>query len=143
MIEMYELKGSLKIELNGKVVLDKHNLVVNNGKAFGVSRLFSNAEFAVLSAIGLGAGTTAPAVTDTQLQSQLAVQAFDGPATRTSNSESATTTFGPGVGTGLVTEAGLFSGTGAGANMFSRSTFTGIPKGVGDTLAVTWTVTAP
>lgn len=136
-------KGSLKIVKNGEVVLEKHNLVVTAGKYFGVSRLISNSEFPALASIGVGSSSTAPDVSQADLIAGLANQVFDAAAVRNNNSVSMTTTFGPGVGTGTIAEAGLFNGTGAGKIMFSRSTFTGIPKGAGDTVSVTWTVTAP
>lgn len=140
--EDYKLRGDLLIQLNGKTVVDKKNLVVTTGKYFGVSRLIGG-EFAALASIGVGSSTTAPDVSQTDNQSPLANVVFDSAAVRNNNSISATTTFGPGVGTGTIAEAGLFNGTGSGKIMFSRSTFTGIPKGAGDTVSVTWTVTAP
>lgn len=139
----FQLRGDLVIRKNGVIVVDQKNLVVTAGKYFGVSRLISNSEFAALSAIGVGSSSTAPDVSQNDLLAQLAYQNFDAAAVRNNNSITATTTFGPGVGTGTITEAGLFNGTGAGKTMFSRSTFTGIPKGASDTVSVTWTVTAP
>lgn len=135
-------RGDLVIRKNGEVVEEIHNLVMTVGKNLGVSRLFSNTEFAVLSAIGIGSSATAAAVTQTALVASLAQVAFDSAAVRSGTSVSATTTFGPGIGTGSIQEAGLFNAT-SGGTMFSRSTFTAIPKAATDTVSVTWTVTAP
>jgi hypothetical protein len=143
-----EYKGELIIEkilLDGtrQKLLHKKNLVVTIGKNYGVSRLISNSANAVLTAIGVGSGTTAPAITDVGLGTQLARQAFDANPTQSANTVSMTTTFAAGVGTGTWGEAGLFWATGTATGvMFSRTTFTAIPKGAADTIAVTWNVTA-
>jgi len=49
-------------------------------------------------------------------------------------------TFGAGVGTGAVTEAGIFNASSAGT-MLCRTTFSVINKAAADTLGITWTVT--
>lgn len=133
--------GSLTIKKNGKIVLDHHNLVVTNGKNFAASRLVSNTEYPALAAIAVGSGVTAAAVGDVGLQNELGRQVFDSAPGRAGATVSMTSTFGPGVGTGTITEAGLFNAS-SGGNMFSRSTFSGIPKGALDTITVTWSVTA-
>ena len=48
--------------------------------------------------------------------------------------------FGPGVDTGTLREAGLFSLT-SGGTMFARQTFGDIVKAAGDTLVLTWQLT--
>lgn len=50
-------------------------------------------------------------------------------------------TFGVGVGTGALVEAGLFTDAGVGATLMAWQDFSVINKGAGDTLTVTWTVT--
>lgn len=50
-------------------------------------------------------------------------------------------TFGAGIGTGALIEAGLFTDAGAGATLMAWQDFSVINKGVGDTLTVTWTIT--
>lgn len=49
-------------------------------------------------------------------------------------------TFGAGVGTGALVEAGLFTGA-ADSTLMAWQDFSVINKGAGDTLTVTWTVT--
>lgn len=122
-------------------LVHKKNLVVTAGKAMGTSRLFSNTVYTVMSAIGVGTSSTAPALTDTALGGQLARLAFDAAFTQTANTASVTTTFPAGSATGTWAEAGLFSAV-SGGTMFSRTTFTAIPKGASDVIAVTWNVTA-
>lgn len=49
-------------------------------------------------------------------------------------------TFGPGVGTAAITEAGIFNAASAGT-MLARTAFPVINKGALDTLTLTWKVT--
>jgi hypothetical protein len=49
-------------------------------------------------------------------------------------------TFGPGVNTGAITEAGLFS-TSSGGTMYARNVFSVVNKGAGNTFVVTWMIT--
>jgi len=48
-------------------------------------------------------------------------------------------TFGAGVGTGALTEAGIFDASSAGT-MLCRTVFSVINKGAADTLTITWTI---
>jgi hypothetical protein len=144
-----ELKGELLIEKvlddgSREVLVHKKNLVVTTGKAMAAARLVGTS-LAALAAIAVGAGSTAPAITDTILGSLLVNKAFDSAATLSANTATMTATFAAGVATGTWTEAGLFNTTATtptAGTMFSRTTFTAIPKGASDTIAVTWNVTA-
>jgi hypothetical protein len=49
-------------------------------------------------------------------------------------------TFGPGVNTGAITEAGLFSAS-SGGTMFARKVFGVYTKEAGDTVVFTWQIT--
>jgi hypothetical protein len=52
-------------------------------------------------------------------------------------------TFGPGIGTGSVIEAGIFNtATQNSGDMYASASFDIIPKGVSDSLEVVWTMTA-
>jgi hypothetical protein len=62
--------------------------------------------------------------------------------TRATNVVTMVANFAAGVGTGSITEAGIFdSATQDGGNMWTYSSFTAIPKGAADTLQITWTLT--
>jgi hypothetical protein len=115
------------------------NLVVSSGTAWIAS--MCNAAGTVMDAIAIGTGTTAAAVTQTALVSE------NGRANLTSTTVSANVityvaTFGPGVGTGAVTEAGIFnSQTANSGTMLNRTTFSVINKGSSDTITISWSVT--
>jgi hypothetical protein len=114
------------------------NLVVSAGKSFIASRILGTS-VAVLSHIGIGSGSVAPTTADTALGAQLARVALTS-ATQSSNVATYNAFFAAGVGTGSVTEAGLFNASTAGT-MVSRVTFASIGKAAGDTLDVSWTLT--
>jgi len=90
---------------------------------------------------GIGTGTIAPALGDTDLGT--ASTRVAGGYTRTADTVWANAaTFGAGVGTGSITEAGLFNSvTMAGGTMLCRQTFGVVTKGASDTLVVTWQYT--
>lgn len=136
-----QFKGFVEIELNGLVVMQKANLVVNAGLNLAGLRIFTNSAN-YIQYLGIGSGTTAPAAGQTALTAQLgARRAFDStPTVSTTGVTVCTCLFPAGQSTGSVAEAGLFTATTGGA-MFSRVTFTAIPKQATDELRVTWTIT--
>ena len=86
----------------------------------------------------IGDGTAAPTTGDTILESELSRQqgAYNSPSATVWTNER---TFGAGVGTGTITESGLFNNSGSDAEtMLCRQTFGAITKGASDTLVVTW-----
>lgn len=123
---------------------DQPNLIVTVGKNWIASRLGPIASApADAQAIALGTGTNAPAAGDTTLQAEIAgsrTATTPQGGTVSGNVNSYSATFGPGVGTGNITEAGLFNAMSAGT-MVARTTFAGINKAAGDTLAITWSIT--
>lgn len=130
------LVGRLRIERNGVCILDKKNLIVTTGKDLSASRLMSNTDN-FIDNMAIGSSATPPAIGDLALGNQLARVA-------TTNSRAGSVakweaTFAPGVGTGTITEAGLFNAPAAGF-MMSRITFAAIPKLDADELKFTWTI---
>jgi len=124
---------------NIKVDRESDNLIVTVGKAFVASALITVPSISFLY-MAVGTSTTSPALGQTALiGSELARV-----ATTNTNPTSVTTqfvaSFGSGVGTGTIEEAGLFSAASAGS-MFSRYLTGTFSKGATDTLAVTWTIT--
>jgi len=118
------------------------NLVVNVGKNYIASRM-ANASKAVMSHMAIGTGAAAPALGNTQLGSEIARAslAVSGGSV-TDNTVTYSATFAAGVGTGAITEAGLFNASGANAgDMLARVSFPVINKGANDQIAITWTVT--
>jgi hypothetical protein len=123
------------------------NIVVTIGKVYLASWLAAASQAGeFMSWIGLGTGTTTPVVGLTDLQTPLATR-VQGTLTTpgSTNVWQNQVTFGPGVNTGAITEAGLFSvdwtyPTPAGT-MFAYQTFGVVNKGAGDTFILTWQVT--
>jgi hypothetical protein len=135
--------GRVLIHKDGVLVLDIKNLVVDVGKALGISRLFSNTEFAPMSNIGIGTVSTATQPDDVGLGNEIARGAFDaGYPQRVNNVATARTTFPAGVGTGTIREASLMNAASGGV-MFARVGFGDIPKTATEPLSITWIITAP
>jgi hypothetical protein len=125
---------------DGRVIEDvtHKNAIVTTGLDFLASRAVDAASL-VMSHIGLGSGVVAVAPADTALGTELARVVLDS-ATSVSNTIIYVATFGPGVGTGAVTEAGTFN-AGVAGTMLNRLVFPVINKGALDTVEVEWTVT--
>ncbi len=135
--------GALKIVLadaegNIKEDIEVKNLVVTVGKEFIAARMIGTTP-AVMSHMAVGTGTTAAAVGNTALVTEVGRVALAS-STRTGANIAYVATFPPGTGTGAITEAGLFNAASAGT-LLCRSVFGVITKGAADTLGITWTVT--
>ena len=142
-IETIKATGQLNIQIlgsDGHVKDEKtvDNLVVGTGLAFIASRM-KDATSAVMSHMAVGSGTSSPAAGNTALVTELSRVALTA-TTVTANAIAYSATFGPAVGTGAVTEAGLFSASTVGT-MLCRTVFGVVNKEAGDTMVITWTVT--
>lgn len=116
------------------------NLVVTAGKNFLAAWLAATSQAeAFMKYVALGTGTNSPLAADTTLQTELTTR-VSGTVTSSTNVLQNVASFGPGVDTGAITEAGLFSASTSGT-MFARQVFAVINKAAGDTLQVTWQVT--
>ena len=132
--KLFDSDGQLKEQR------DIDNLVVTVGKNYLAAWLDAASQAgAFMQYVALGTGVTAASAGDTALQTEL--------ATRVAGTESSSTnvwqnvaTFGAGVDTGAITEAGLFSAAAAGT-MLARQVFSVINKAAGDSLQVTWQIT--
>jgi hypothetical protein len=114
------------------------NLVVTSGLTYIASRMASAAATA-MSHMAVGTGAVAAAAGNTALGTESARVAL------TSTTPGATNivysaSFGAGVGTAALTEAGIFNASSAGT-MLCRTTFAVINKAANDTMTITWTVT--
>jgi len=140
-----KLTGSLAIAVNGDVVREIKNLVVDAGKEHVTARLKDNTSDNVMSHMAVGTTATAAAAGDTTLGGEVAASrtAFDAgfPDVSGTNTIVFETTFAAGVGTGALTEAGLFNAATNGT-MLARTVFSTVNKGANDTMTITWTVTA-
>lgn len=139
-----KLTGSLAIAVNGEVVREVKNLVVNTGKEHVTNRLLASPTEGAMSHMAVGSGSTAAAAADTALGTELGRDAFDStPSIVGSNTIVFVTTFDAGTGTGALTEAGIFNAATSGATqqMFARTVFSTVTKGSADTMTITWTIT--
>jgi hypothetical protein len=140
--ELFKLTGLVHVTVtneHGEVVEQRAaNLVVTAGKNFTASRMVGVASN-VMSHMALGSNSTAAAVGDTVLGAELGRVALTA-STAVNNVVTYTATFGTGVATGGVQEAGIFNASSAGT-MLCRVVFAVVNKGANDTIAITWTVT--
>ena len=144
------MKLQSNIALNGILTITKYNskkeiisettvpnLVVTVGKNHIAQRLYTNSE-SLMSHMGIGSNNTTSALTNTTLGTQLARAVLTTVSVSGSNVTFAST-FGAGIGTGSITEAGIFNASTAGT-MLCRTTFPVITKSSSDTIAIAWTV---
>lgn len=140
--ETVKAKGELNIKLfgpDGELKSEKTvpNLVVTVGKTFIAARMVGTPT--AMSHMAVGSGTVDPVVGDTTLGTELARVALT-----SSTSALAVVTyvasFSQGVGTGAVTEAGIFNASSAGT-MLCRTEFAVVNKGATDSMSITWTIT--
>lgn len=140
------LKGIVHLRLigaDGKTKTERkiNNLVVQSGKDF-IAAVFHGTAAGTVRYMGVGSNTpvTPPGLTQTNLVEPLPprVSCTDvlaaSPATITYEA-----TFAPGVSTGDVAEAALFT-TMTDGTMVARTTFPSIPKGPDDIIVCTWTL---
>ena len=135
--------GSLRVVVYGKdgAVKSEHdfkNLVVTVGKTFVASRIVGVASN-IMSHMAVGSGTTAAAVGDTALQTELG-RVVLASGTSASNVVTYTATFPAGTATGAITEAGILNAGSAGT-LLCRTVFAVVNKGTDDAMSITWTVT--
>jgi hypothetical protein len=117
------------------------NLVVTAGKTFIAASMLKTTTNspAAMSHMAVGAGSSAAAIGDTALGSQLGRVSLAS-ASSTGAVVTYTATFPAGTGTGAVTEAGIFNNS-SGGDMLCRTVFSVVNKGTDDAMSITWTVT--
>ena len=141
--ELFKLVGKVHVTVtneHGEVVEQRAaNTVMTVGKNFTASRMVGVASN-VMSHMALGSSSANPTdPAQTALGAELGRVALGG-SSATTNVVTYTATFGQGVATGGVREAGIFNATPAGT-MLCRVVFDIVNKGANDTIAITWTVT--
>jgi hypothetical protein len=142
--ETFQAVGTLKIEhrdANGNLIeqRDLKNIITDLGKGFIAARMSATGTPTAMSHMAIGTGTTAAASSQTTLVTEGGRVALTS-TTVSANTVTYVATFGSGVGTGAVTEAGIFNGS-TGATMLNRTVFSAINKGASDTITITWVVT--
>lgn len=150
MEENLKVSGKLHIVLtdeNGNIKEEKEvpNLVVTVGKGYITGRML-NSPVTAMSHMEVGTSSDSAAAGQTALVAP--IEGSRSPLTSTVQHSQLVTndsiryqcTFGPGAGTGSITEAGIFNAASAGT-MLCRSVFGTVTKSAGDSLAITWTIT--
>jgi hypothetical protein len=134
-IEIYSPDGKLKDKVNIP------NLVVQTGRNYIASRMNDTAQTTVMSHMGVGSGSTAATLGDTVLGTELIRVALDSDNT-VDNVITYIASYAPGVGTGPITEAGIFNDAAANTgDLLCRTTFLVVNKAVDDSMVITWTIT--
>lgn len=142
--ENLSIKGELTIDrfdVTGQLVEKRKipNLIVSSGKNLMISRLLGTTD-GIMTHMGVGTGVTSPVIANTALEIPLGARIALTSATQTNNTVTYIASFGAGVSTGAITEAGIFNALTAGT-MLCRTTFPVVNKAVGDSIVITWVVT--
>jgi hypothetical protein len=141
-LESLKAKGDVKIEITRadgtKETKEIKNLVVSTGLNYIVSRM-KDATATAMSHMAIGSGNAAAAAGNTGLGTELGRVALTS-TTVSNNTIQYVASFGAGVGTGSITEAGIFNANSSGT-MLCRTVFGVVTKDTGDSMTVTWTVT--
>jgi hypothetical protein len=141
-----KMTGRLQVVLRNpdgsvKESYDIPNVVTTAGKEYIAERMKETGRPNEMSHMAVGEGTTTAAVGNTALENELTrISLFVAGGTVSDNSVVYEATFAAGVGTGAITEAGIFNAASSGT-MLCRTVFPVINKGTSDTLGITWTVT--
>jgi hypothetical protein len=142
--ENLKMNGEVSIVVTGsdgavKQELVVPNLVVTVGKKYIAARM-SDTPADAMSHMAIGAGTTAPDVSDTVMESNLHRSVLTSITAVDSVVVTAVATFAAGDGTGAVTEAAIFNAA-SGGTMLCHTTFPVVNKEVGDSISITWAIT--
>ena len=114
------------------------NLVVQTGINYLASAILAS-QTPAFGYMAVGSSGTNPTLGDTALGAEITRIVFSN-TTNTNGVVAITTIYGPGVGTGTISEAGIFNAASAGV-MLARTTFTPYTKGALDTITINWTIT--
>lgn len=143
--DSFKMTGELEItvtDADGQIKEQKTvpNLVVTVGKYFVASRM-TGAASAVMSHMAVGSSSTAAAVGDTVLGTELGrVALTTAGGVATNGVVEYVAAFPAGTGTGGIQEAAIFNAASAGT-MLCRTIFPVVNKGVDDSISITWRVT--
>jgi hypothetical protein len=149
--ETTKFKGTVELVLrdeSGNIKQEEtlDNIITAVGLAHMANRISGVSAPAAMGWMGVGTGATAAAVGDTLLGAEVARVALSPvvaivTTTQTNDTIQYQATFGPGVGTGALTEAGVFGVVTANTGpMLNRLVYTVINKGASDSLSITWKV---
>lgn len=144
----FKMRGELVIILtdeSGSIKQEQkvNNLVVSAGKDYIAQRMASN-NTPLMNFMSVGTSSTSPGTANTTLGAEISgsrVTIGSANITTVSNTTTYVATFPSSVGTGAITEAGIFNASSGGA-MLCRTTFPVVNKGALDTLSISWSISA-
>lgn len=148
MKDSFCIKGKVKIEVfnsNGELKEEQSfdNLVTTAGKNFIARKLVDQVDSERIFSIGIGSGSTAANVADTELETELAnvensYNIYDELA---ANKTVHLTRFGQGVGTGTISEVGLFTNADPKVLVCRAIVGTPIVKDADEIINISWELT--
>ena len=96
--------------------------------------------YGAMSHMAVGSSTTAAAANQTDLITLIGSRVALTSTTPSASNIVYAASFGAGVSTGAITEAGIFNAA-SGISMLCRTVFAVVNKGAGDSMNITWTIT--
>lgn len=149
--EILAVKGTVHLVLtgpDGKIKQEQlvENIITATGLAHMANRISGVSAPAAMGWMAVGTGAVAAAVADALLGAEVARVALSPAVSLVTTTQANDTiqyqaTFGPGVGTAALTEAGVFGVVTANTGpMLNRLVFAVINKGASDSLSITWKV---
>jgi len=144
-IDNLAITGALQISLNNAVVYQCDNLVVTAGKEWVANRFKDDGggftQLGEMTHMGIGSGSTAAAVANTTLGTELnrlALTTAGGTVSGATVQYDAT--WSAATPAYAIEEAGIFTAS-SGGTMLARTVFAVINKGTDDTVTISWTIT--
>lgn len=134
---MVKITGHVKVKLNGEVIREGHNLVVNAGLDLIASLLAGSGS--IPSYAGIGTDSSDPTAAQTALVGQVRRVAITSIAAVNNTVTVAADFTGTNVGTESIKEFGVFNAATAGT-MLARFITSTISFAVGDTLQLEWSI---
>lgn len=131
------ITGRLVIEKNGVVVLDVTNTITTAGRNAYADQILASPTLGKPTHMAVGTGSPAANALGAEVASSRVALTSK---TRSGNVVTMIGDWAAGVGTGALTEAGIFDASSSG-NMNQSTTFSVINKAASDTLKITWTLT--
>jgi hypothetical protein len=137
-----KIKGELSIKKysdDNRLIqeLNVSNLIVTAGKQYIASRMIGTSSN-VMSHMAIGTSGTTPVVGNVTLNSEIARVALATP-TVSDTIVTYSATFGPGVGTGSVVEAGILNASSSGT-LLCHTVFPVVNKDANETIVITWNI---
>lgn len=145
--DQLKVTGDLVVEITGpdgqlKDRREVKNLVVLNGKTFIAQSMLKTTSNSPAAMTHMAIGSDATGSTDntrSSLGSELGRSALSS-ATSSGAVVTYVASFGPTVGTGAITEAGILNAASSGT-MLCRTVFSVVNKGADDSMSITWAIT--